>query len=188
MADPVHSIGILGYQVAVGPGLIDGLGERCAAAAPAHVFAIVTDDQVAPRWLSRAERALQDRGGADRVISSVIPAGEASKTRDRWSALTDWLLTEGCGRDTTVVALGGGVVRPPGLCGHVPAGSRCRSPPAAWRWTRPSANGVDTAAGKNLVGSFHQPAAVVVDPGCWPRSRPAPARRHGRGAQTRGDQ
>ena len=100
----------------------------------------------------------------------TFPAGEASKTRETWAHLTDQLLQRGFGRDTALVALGGGVTGD--LAGFV-AATFLRGVPFLQVPTTLLAmldasvggkTGVDTPAGKNLVGAFHQPAAVVMDP------------------------
>lgn len=158
----------LGYEVMVGPGLVDQLGPIVHRVAPAHRYAVITDDQVAPRWLSRVEDSFRLVQAG--VMATAVPAGEASKTRDWWAGLTDWLLSAGAGRDTTIVALGGGVVGD--LAGFV-AATYLRGIPVVQVPTSLLAmvdasiggkTAVDTPAGKNLVGAFHQPAAVVVDP------------------------
>lgn len=163
-------IGVLDYQVIVGPGLLEALGTVCHRTAPAHSVAIISDDQVAAHWLRAATRAVTDAMPAARVSSTTVPSGEASKSRAQWAALTDWLLAEGAGRDTTVVALGGGVVGD--LAGFV-AATYLRGIPVIQVPTSLLAmvdaaiggkTGVDTPDGKNLVGAFHQPSAVVVDP------------------------
>ena len=100
----------------------------------------------------------------------MIPAGESNKTRQTWSRLTDQMLAKGYGRDSTVVALGGGVVGD--LAGFV-AATFMRGIPVVQVPTSLMAmvdasiggkTGVDTYLGKNLVGAFHFPAAVLVDP------------------------
>src|SRR5439155_22757059 len=100
----------------------------------------------------------------------TIPAGEEHKTRESWARLTDDLLARRFGRDTIIVALGGGVVGD--LAGFV-AATYMRGVPVVQVPTTLLAmvdasvggkTGVDTPAGKNLVGAFHQPAAVVIDP------------------------
>jgi 3-dehydroquinate synthase len=99
-----------------------------------------------------------------------MPAGERNKTRESWGRLTDDLLAAGFGRDSTIVALGGGMVGD--LAGFV-AGTFMRGVPVVQVPTTLLAmidasiggkTGVDTPAGKNLVGLFHPPAAVVSDP------------------------
>jgi 3-dehydroquinate synthase len=98
-----------------------------------------------------------------------IPAGEAHKTRESWARLTDALLAAGLGRDAAIVALGGGVVGD--LAGFV-AATYMRGIPYVQVPTTLLAmidssiggkTGVDTPAGKNLVGAFHPPAAVIAD-------------------------
>lgn len=149
--------------------MLGELGRWVASCAPAHTIALVTDTHVAPHWLEPALSALSSSGAA-RVLWRAMPAGEASKTREQWAALTDWMLAEGCGRDTTVVALGGGVVGD--LAGFV-AATYMRGVPVVQVPTTLLAmvdasiggkTGVDTPAGKNLVGAFHPPSAVVADP------------------------
>jgi len=166
-----HTIDVLGYEVIIGGGMIDALGSVCQRVAPAHRYAIVSDDQVARHWLTPATAAIEQAIGGVAISSTTVPAGEASKSRERWSQLTDWLLSEGAGRDTVIIALGGGVVGD--LAGFV-AATYLRGIPVIQVPTSLLAmvdasiggkTGVDTPRGKNLVGAFHQPAAVVVDPG-----------------------
>ena len=100
----------------------------------------------------------------------TFPAGEQSKTRDTWARLTDGLLERGYGRDSGIIALGGGVTGD--LAGFV-AATYMRGLPYLQVPTTLLAmldasvggkTGVDTPKGKNLVGSFHPPVAVVADP------------------------
>jgi 3-dehydroquinate synthase len=153
------------YSVTIAAGALERIGELVNAVARAHRYAIVTDSNVGPLYASQVRRAIGERS------SSVftIPAGEGHKTRDTWSTLTDELLSAGFGRDTTVIALGGGVVGD--LAGFV-AATFMRGVPYVQVPTSLLAmidasvggkTGVDTPAGKNLVGAFHQPAAVVAD-------------------------
>ena len=102
--------------------------------------------------------------------SLSFPAGERSKTRETWLRLTDALLDRGFGRDSGLIALGGGVTGH--LAGFV-AATYMRGVPYLQVPTTLVAmadasvggkTGVDTPAGKNLVGAFHPPAAVLADP------------------------
>lgn len=167
---PTRSIDVLGYQVVVGGGALHTLGAICQRVAPAHRYAIISDDEVAQHWLPVASDSITTAIRGAHVSTTTFPAGEASKTRERWLRLTDWLLTEGAGRDTTVIALGGGVVGD--LAGFV-AATYLRGVPVIQVPTSLLAmvdasiggkTGVDTPHGKNLVGAFHQPAGVLVDP------------------------
>ena len=165
-----RSIDVLGYQVHIGGGMLNALGAVCHRVSPAHRYAIISDDEVARHWLPAASDAITTAIRGAHVSTTTFPAGEASKTRERWLQLTDWLLSEGAGRDTVVIALGGGVVGD--LAGFV-AATYLRGVPVIQVPTSLLAmvdasiggkTGVDTPQGKNLVGAFHQPAAVVVDP------------------------
>jgi 3-dehydroquinate synthase len=100
----------------------------------------------------------------------TISAGESHKTRETWATITDALLKAGLGRDSTIIALGGGVVGD--IAGFV-AATYMRGVPVVQVPTTLVAmvdaaiggkTGVDTPAGKNLVGCFHMPAAVLIDP------------------------
>jgi 3-dehydroquinate synthase len=156
------------YEVLVGAGLLSGCAERLSRACPAHRYAIISDDRVQPLYAS----VLRENLAADGMQSDVFtfPAGEEHKTRATWAAVTDAMLAAGLGRDTAVVALGGGVVGD--LAGFV-AATYMRGLPVAQVPTTLLAmidasvggkTAVDTPAGKNLVGAFHQPAVVLADP------------------------
>lgn len=155
----------LPYPVTIAQGALDQLRDVVRAATPTHRIAIITDADVGPRYASRA----QERLGPN-TATFTIPAGEQHKSRDTWASLTDQLLAAGFGRDTTIVALGGGVVGD--IAGFV-AATYMRGVPVVQVPTTLLAmvdaciggkTGVDTPAGKNLVGAFHQPAAVLIDP------------------------
>jgi 3-dehydroquinate synthase len=156
--------------VRIAPWLLDQLGRIVADEAPAHTVVVLTDDQVAPLHVPAAVGSLRHFLPHVRTLFRAIPAGEAHKTRESWAALTDWMLGERCGRDTTIVALGGGVVGD--LAGFVAATFMrgvpfVQCPTSLLAMVDASVGGkvgVDTPAGKNLVGAFHQPHAVVVDP------------------------
>lgn len=159
-----------GYTIHVAPGALAEAGRIVRQAAPAHRIVVVTDHTVRALHGPGAVAALQDDSGAALVSVLEIPPGEGQKTRERWSALTDEMLALGCGRDTTVVALGGGVIGD--LAGFV-AATFLRGVPVVQVPTTLLAmvdasvggkTGVDTAAGKNLVGAFHAPSAVIADP------------------------
>jgi 3-dehydroquinate synthase len=142
------------------------VGELTRTLAPAHRYALITDSNV--RSLYAAELEKQFEPGSLEVLT--IPAGEANKTRETWSRLTDQMLAKGFGRDSAVIALGGGVVGD--LAGFV-AATFMRGIPVIQVATTLVAmvdssiggkTAVDTPAGKNLVGAFHPPTAVLVDP------------------------
>lgn len=156
------------YEVLVGPGLLARLPALLDERAPAFRYAVVADRTVADL---HAGRVLADMAAAGlRAELFPFPAGEASKNRSEWRRLTDALLDRGYGRDTAVVALGGGVTGD--LAGFV-AATYLRGVPVVQVPTSLVAmidsavggkTGVDVPQGKNLVGAFHPPAVVVVDP------------------------
>jgi 3-dehydroquinate synthase len=161
---------VVGYRATVAAGAIDDVGPVCTTVARAHTYAVITDEHVAPHWLRRVLESLERAAPDSVAVTHAIVAGEAQKTRETWMLLTDWMLSAGCGRDTTVVALGGGVVGD--LAGFV-AATYMRGVPVVQVPTSLLAmvdaaiggkTGVDTVAGKNLVGAFHHPAAVLIDP------------------------
>ena len=154
------------YRVTIAPGLRHEFAALIAQVAPAYRYAIVSDSEVAPLYANALLDALLPHGQSS---LHVFPAGEIHKTRENWIRITDELLDDGFGRDTTIVALGGGVVGD--LAGFV-AATFLRGVPVVQCPTSLLAmidasiggkTGVDTAAGKNLVGAFHPPAGVLVD-------------------------
>ena len=156
----------LPYPVTIAPGALQGLADTVHAIAASNRVAVITDSEVGPRYGAGVMALLGLTG--DTLFT--VPAGEEHKTRETWQRLTDDLLARGFGRDTTIVALGGGVVGD--LAGFV-AATYMRGVPVVQVPTSLLAmvdasvggkTGVDTPAGKNLVGAFHQPAAVVIDP------------------------
>lgn len=155
----------LPYPVHVGHGLLDALPELVPELARAHRIAVITDDTVGPLYADRIAATL----GEDRSLLVSIPAGEEQKTRQTWAQITDVLLDAHFGRDSLLIALGGGVIGD--LTGFV-AATYLRGIPVLQVPTTLLAmvdasiggkTGVDTAHGKNLVGAFHPPVAVVAD-------------------------
>ncbi len=130
----------------------------------AHSYAVIADSNVAATYGQRIQQSL---GKAELY---QFEAGEASKTRETWARLTDRLIAHGHGRDCCVVAVGGGVTCD--LAGFV-AATYLRGVPVVHVPTSLLAmidaaiggkTAVDLPAGKNLVGAFHPPAAVLIDP------------------------
>lgn len=152
------------YGVRVGAGALGDLAAVLDDVATAHRPVVITDETVAQHWGARVGQVLP---GADTL---TIAPGEAQKTRDTWARLTDEMLRRNFARDTVVVAVGGGVVGD--IAGFV-AATYMRGVPVVQVPTTLLAmvdasvggkTGVDTPGGKNLVGAFHQPAAVLIDP------------------------
>ena len=155
------------YTVIVENGALANLAEHVRALLPAARYALVADDAVAHLHGESAADSL--RGAGMDVELLTFPAGEGSKTRDSWAMLTDALQAHGFGRDAGIVALGGGVTLD--LAGFVAAtymrGLRVLNVPTSLLAMVDASvggkTGVDTPAGKNLLGAFHAPAAVLAD-------------------------
>ncbi len=129
---------------------------------------MISDATVDRLWGDHVEGLLA--GGVIDVVRLTFPPGEAHKTRDTWSVLTDGMIGAGLGRDCCVVALGGGVVGD--VAGFV-AATYMRGIPFIQVPTTTLAmidasvggkTGVDHSQGKNLVGVFYAPEAVLADP------------------------
>jgi 3-dehydroquinate synthase len=156
-------LGARAYEVQVGAGLLDS--PRLAALVPGAQAFVLSDSNVAPRYLSRVQRALAGK----QVQAFTIPAGEQEKSLARFGEAMQALAGFGASRDVTVLALGGGVVGD--LAGFAAAcwmrGVRfVQLPTTLLAMVDSSVGGktaVDLAQGKNLVGAFHQPAAVLAD-------------------------
>lgn len=134
---------------------------------PTSVF-IITDENVAPLYLERVEASFAGAGLS--VETAVMGAGETEKKLSRVEWLYHRMLEAGLDRKSMVVALGGGVV---GDIAGFAAATYMRGiafvqvPTTIVAQVDSSVGGktgVDLAEGKNLIGAFHQPAAVVIDP------------------------
>lgn len=150
----------------LGVGLRHEFASRIAAAARAHHYAVLSDTDVGPLY---GESLVAELARHGRTSLHVMSSGESHKTRDTWARLSDELLSAECGRDTTIIALGGGVVGD--VAGFV-AATFMRGIPVVQCPTTLLAmidasvggkTGVDTPAGKNLIGAFHPPAVVLTD-------------------------
>lgn len=158
-----HSLG--SYPVYVEPGGLARLGELIERHLAGRRVALVADEAV---FHLLREGRLAGARWEGAVLT--FPAGERSKTRETWSRLTDELLRLGFGRDSAVVALGGGVAGD--LAGFVAAtymrGIPCLQVPTTLLAMLDASvggkTGVDTPEGKNLIGAFHPPVAVIADP------------------------
>jgi 3-dehydroquinate synthase len=158
-----HALG--SYPVYVEPGALARLADLVERHLPRRRVALIADESVF--GLLREGRLADARWDG---AALTFPAGEGSKTRETWSRLTDELLRLGFGRDSGIVALGGGVAGD--LAGFVAAtymrGVPCLQVPTTLLAMLDASvggkTGVDTAEGKNLIGAFHPPVAVVADP------------------------
>lgn len=162
--------GAASYAIDIGPGLLDD-SARLTATLRGRQALVVSDGHVAPLYAQRLEAALRRARPDLHIERFVLTPGEASKTLDNFSACVDQLATLGARRDACIYALGGGVVGD--LAGFAAA---CwmrgidvvQLPTSLLAMVDSSVGGktaVDIAAGKNLVGAFHPPRAVLADTG-----------------------
>ncbi|MFH0946314.1 MAG: 3-dehydroquinate synthase [Planctomycetota bacterium] len=172
--------------VLVQRGLFDSLGWQlleCLREAPTSI-ALISDSNVGPLYAERAMKSLAELGPL--ALTEIVPAGEASKSGDLLLRLSRRMAAAGLDRNALVVALGGGVVTdlagfaasifkrgigfvpvPSSLLGQVDAAIGGKT-------------GIDLPEGKNLVGTFHHPRAVIIDPNLL-HSLPAEEWRNGLG-------
>ncbi len=153
------------YPIHIGRGLISN-----SALYPANVregrLIVVSNVTVAPLYLPRLRQALDHE-----PLVHLLPDGEQYKSLDELERLLDLMLEKRLGRDSTVVALGGGVVGD--LAGFAAAiyqrGIELVQIPTTLLSQVDSSVGGKTAVnhprGKNMIGAFHQPAAVITDLG-----------------------
>ncbi len=156
------------YAIAIGPGLLDDGARLTRPLRGRHVL-LVSDANVAPLYADRIAAAMLAARPTLTLARLVLPAGEQEKTLARFGEVLDALARLGATRDAAVVALGGGVVGD--LAGFAAA---CwmrgidvvQVPTTLLAMVDSSVGGktaVDLPAGKNLVGAFHSPRAVVAD-------------------------
>ena len=156
------------YRIDIAPGLLDD-GALLASHLRGRHALIVSDSQVAPLYVQRVQAALAAARPDAKLALHVFDAGEASKTLANFSGVIDALAALGATRDACIYALGGGVVGD--LAGFAAA---CwmrgidvvQLPTTLLAMVDSSVGGktaVDIAQGKNLVGAFHPPRAVVAD-------------------------
>ena len=156
------------YRIDIAPGLLDD-GALLASHLRGRHALIVSDSQVAPLYAQRVQAALAAARPDAKLALHVFDAGEASKTLANFSGVIDALAALGATRDACIYALGGGVVGD--LAGFAAAcwmrGIDCVQLPTTLLAMVDSSVGgktaVDMPQGKNLVGAFHPPRAVLAD-------------------------
>ena len=156
------------YAIRIGPGLLSDGAALCTPLRGRQAL-VVSDSHVAPLYADAVRHALLAARPDARVATFVLPAGEASKTLAGFGDAIDALAALGATRDACVYALGGGVVGD--LAGFAAAcwmrGIDCVQLPTSLLAMVDSSVGgktaVDLVQGKNLVGAFHPPRAVLAD-------------------------
>lgn len=156
------------YPIHVAAGLLERAGEVLAPLLPRPLVLLVTDTHVAlTPHLGRLEASLAAAGIEVRRL--VVVPGETSKSLASYGRLIEAMLATGIDRKTTVLALGGGVV---GDLAGFAAATALRGLPFVQVPTSLLAQvdssvggktGINSSHGKNLIGAFHQPLAVLID-------------------------
>lgn len=156
------------YDILIESGALADAGAHLSPYAPNGRLVIVADENVARSHLERLVSSLNDAGIETQAIA--LPAGEATKSWAQLEQLSDRLLELGVERSENLIALGGGVIGDlVGFaasilkrgCGFV------QLPTTLLAQVDSSVGGktaINSSAGKNLVGAFHQPKFVLIDP------------------------
>jgi len=161
-------LGRRGYDVLVGPGLLGRAGSHLADALPGKRVAIVSDEAVAALHLPTLRAGLAEAGFSI-AVECLVPPGEGAKSMAQYQRVVEAILATRPDRRMAVVALGGGVV---GDLAGFAAATILRGLPFVQCPTTLLAQvdssvggktGINAAQGKNLLGAFHQPRAVLAD-------------------------
>lgn len=134
-------------------------------------YVLISDTNIGSIYTPIFEEAFKAQAGSDgpRLLKYLVAPGESSKSRATKNAVEDWMLSQGCTRDTVMIALGGGVIGD--MIGFVAAtymrGVRFVQVPTTLLAMVDSSIGgktaIDTPLGKNLIGAFWQPQRIYID-------------------------
>lgn len=155
------------YPIYIGSGLLAG-GDLLRKHVPGNTALVVTNETVAPLYLDRVVAALSE-GGEIRVEVVILPDGEEHKNMDVLMKVFDKALDARLDRQTTFVALGGGVIGD--MTGFAAASYQrgvhfVQIPTTVMAMVDSSVGGktgVNHPSGKNMIGAFYQPRCVLVD-------------------------
>jgi 3-dehydroquinate synthase len=174
--DPVYSVPVAAvkihgarhrYITLVGSDLVRQVGEDARKLLRGKTCAIISDGNVGPLFAGRAKRSLISAGFKPTLIT--VPAGEKSKTLKQAGAICEQMIAAGLDRQSFVIGLGGGVIGD--ISGFVAAIYHRGIPHVQIPTTLLAMvdssiggkTGVNTADGKNLIGTVHQPSLVIDD-------------------------
>lgn len=160
-------LGDRSYPIHIGEGLLDALPDLVPLDLEGRSIFILTDENVFMPHAQGVADAV--KGNAARVEIKTVKAGERSKSYDTLQEVLNWLLENKVDRSSVLIAVGGGVV---GDLGGFAASIIMRGVPYIQVPTTllsmvdssvGGKTGINTAQGKNLVGTFYQPVAVIAD-------------------------
>ncbi|CBQ73986.1 probable ARO1-Pentafunctional AROM polypeptide [Sporisorium reilianum SRZ2] len=182
----IHTLRCLDTPIHLGYHLIPHIAKTLLSTLPSSTYVLITDQNLEARCsVTTAFRREFEKAAADlssthtwRLLTKVIPPGEASKSRDGKNQIENWMFEHRVTRDAVVLAIGGGVIGD--LVGFVAAtfmrGLKFVQIPTTLLAMVDSAVGgktaIDHPLGKNLIGSFHQPHYVFID-AAWLKTLPA---------------
>ena len=161
------ALGTRSYDITISDGMLAHAGATISPLLARPVTAIVTDENVARHHLKTLSDSLTEHG--IKHASIVLPAGEATKSHAHLATLCDDILAAGIERNDRIIAFGGGVIGD--LAGFAAAIVRrgidfIQIPTTLLAQVDSSVGGktgINSAHGKNLIGAFHQPVAVLAD-------------------------
>jgi 3-dehydroquinate synthase len=163
----IISVGDRHYRALIGEHLLHEIGERCRTIGFSGRCAVISDTNVAELFADRVNQSLTEAGFQPTLIT--IPAGEKSKMLEQVGAICNQMIAAGLDRQSFVVGLGGGVIGD--ISGFVAAIYHRGIPHVQIPTTLLAMvdssiggkTGVNTAAGKNLIGAVHHPSLVIDD-------------------------
>ncbi|KAK6456711.1 pentafunctional arom polypeptide, shikimate 5-dehydrogenase [Scheffersomyces xylosifermentans] len=171
----IHKVSILGAEtIHVGYGIQDHIVETVLTQKASSTYVIITDTNMgrtAPfaKLHAKFDSRIKEIRPESRLLFYSVSPGENNKNRETKAAVEDFLLQQGCTRDTVILAVGGGVIGD--MIGFVAAtfmrGVRVVQIPTTLLAMVDSSVGgktaIDTPLGKNFIGAFHQPEFVFAD-------------------------
>jgi len=156
------------YDIVIGQGVLAQAGEYLTPLLASKKICIVTDETVAKLYLVKLMRTLEE-AGFNACPPIILPAGEQTKNFEQLQSIVEKCLSYKLDRNSTLIALGGGVI---GDITGLAAALLMRGiafvqvPTTLLSQVDSSVGGktgINTAAGKNLVGAFYQPKIVLID-------------------------
>lgn len=182
----IHTLRCLDTPIHLGYHLTPHIARTLLSTLPSSTYVLITDQNLESRCsVTTAFRREFEKAAAElspshtwKLLTKIIPPGEASKSRQGKNAIEDWMFEHRVTRDAVVLAVGGGVIGD--LVGFVAAtfmrGLKFVQIPTTLLAMVDSAVGgktaIDHPLGKNLIGSFHQPNYVFID-ASWLKTLPA---------------
>lgn len=170
----IHQLRCLDAKIHLGFHLFPHLLHTVLSTLKSSTYVWIEDSNVAKLYSETLQREWSEAVSNlpqphPRLLTYTLPPGETSKSRQTKEELEDWMLSQGCVRDTVLIAFGGGVIGD--LSGFVAAtfmrGIKYVQVPTTLLAMVDSAVGgktaIDTPHGKNLIGAFHQPQYVFID-------------------------